>query len=100
MKRQFVAIAAVVLAIASSAAVAEQKGAKGKAPAGPQVRYFDLSSSIFSELGAEVLLKENRQGTTLASAELDVCHQVSPGSNRFDRFVVPLKVEGNRLTGS
>lgn len=101
MKRQFAAIAAVlVLAIASSAAVAQQKGQKGKGPAGPQVRYFDLSSSIFSELGSEVLLKENRQGTTLASAELEVCHQVSPGSNRLDRFVVPLKVEGNRLTGT
>ena len=77
-----------------------QKGQKGKGPAGPQVRYFDLSSSIFSELGAEAILKENRQGTTLVSAELEVCHLTSPGSNRLDRFVVPLKVEGNRLTGS
>src|SRR6185312_7447335 len=95
-----VVVAALALALASSSAVAEPKGQKGKGPAGPQIRYFDLSSSIFSELGAEVLLKENRQGTTLASAELEVCHQVSPGSNRLDRFVVPLKVEGNRLTGS
>lgn len=100
MKRP-VAVVVAVLAIAlASSAVAEQKGQKGKGPAGPQVRYFDLSSSVFSELSAEVLLKENRQGTTLASAELEVCHQVAPGSNRLDRFVVPLKVEGNRLTGA
>jgi len=99
MKKKFV-VAALALALASSSAVAEQKGQKGKAPAGPQVRYFDLSSSIFSELGSEVILKENRQGVTLVSAELDVCHQVSPTSNRLERFVVPLKVEGNRLTGA
>jgi hypothetical protein len=101
MKRQFAAVAAVlVLVAAGSAAVAEQKGQKGKGAAGPQVRYFDLSSGVFSELGAEAILKETRQGTTLTAAELEVCHQVTPGANRLDRFVVPLKVEGNRLTGT
>jgi hypothetical protein len=101
MKRQFAAFAAVlVLVAAGSAAVAEQKGQKGKGAAGPQVRYFDLSSGVFSELGAEAILKETRQGTTLTAAELEVCHQVTPGANRLDRFVVPLKVEGNRLTGT
>jgi hypothetical protein len=101
MKRQFAAVAAVlVLVAAGSAAVAEQKGQKGKGAAGPQVRYFDLSSGVFSELGAEAILKEIRQGTTLTAAELEVCHQVAPGAGRLDRFVVPLKVEGNRLIGT
>ena len=101
MKRQFAAVAtALVLALASASAVAQPKGQKGKAAAGPQVRYFDLSSSIFSELGSEVILKENRQGVTLVAAELDVCYLISSTSNRLDRFVVPLKVEGNRLTGT
>jgi hypothetical protein len=101
MRRQFATVAAVlVLAVASSTAVAEQKGQKGKGSVGPLVRYFDLSSSVFSELGAEAILKETRQGTTLTAAELEVCHQVTPGANRLDRFVVPLKVEGNRLTGT
>lgn len=81
-------------------AQAEQKSQKGKAPTGPQVRYFDLSAGIFSDLGSETILKENRQGTTLVSAELDVCHLTSANSNRLDRFVVPLKVEGNRLVGT
>ena len=90
----------LVVALASSSTIAQQKGQKGKAPAGPQVRYFDLSSGIFSDLSSEAILKENRQGNTLVSAELEVCHQASPTSNRLDRFVVPLKVEGNRLTGS
>ena len=38
------------------------EGPKGKGPAGPQVRYFDLSSSVFSELGAEVILRGNSPG--------------------------------------
>lgn len=100
MKRLFAVVAALAFALACASAVAQPKGQKGKAAPGPQVRYFDLSSSIFSELGSEVILKENRQGVTLVSAELDVCHLVSPTSNRLDRFVVPLKVEGNRLTGT
>ena len=101
MKKQFAAVVAVfALALAHASAVAEPKGQKGKAAAGPQVRYFDLSSSVFSELNAEAILKETRQGVTLTSAELEICHLVSPGSSRLDRFVVPLKVEGNRLTGS
>lgn len=100
MKKQFAAMAVVALALANASAVAEPKGQKGKAAAGPQVRYFDLSSSVFNELGAEAILKETRQGATLTAAELEICHQVAPGSTRLDRFVVPLKVEGNRLTGS
>lgn len=99
MKRELSVVAALVFALACSSAVAQPKGQKGKA-AGPQVRYFDLSSSIFGELGSEAILKENRQGVTLVSAELEVCHLVSPTSSRLDRFVVPLKVEGNRLTGT
>lgn len=100
MKRRIAALAAVLVLVAASPALAQQKGPKGKGPAGPQVRYFDLSSSVFNELGAEAILKETRQGTTLTAAELEVCHQVAPGSTRLDRFVVPLKVEGSRLTGS
>jgi hypothetical protein len=101
MQRQFAAVVAVlVVALASTSTVAQQKGQKGKGPAGPQIRYFDLSSGIFSDLSSEAILKETRQGNTVVSAELDVCHQASPSSNRLDRFVVPLKVEGNRLTGS
>ena len=67
---------------------------------GPQVRYFDLSSDILSEFNAEVILKEQRQGPALVSAELDICYATTPGSNRLDRVVVPLKVEGARLVGA
>ena len=102
MNKEFAAVvAAFALAFACSSASAQPKGQKGKAAAASQqVRYFDLSTSIFSELGAESILKETRQGSTVTSAELDVCHLISPTTHRLDRFVVPLKVDGNRLTGS
>jgi hypothetical protein len=101
MKTRIAAVAAVLaLAVAPLSALAQPKGQKGKAATGQQVRYFDLSPSIFSELGAESILKETRQGATVTSAELDICYLVSPTAHRLDRFVVPLKVDGNRLTGS
>lgn len=102
MKKICAVVAAVlVVALANASVLAQQqKAPKGKAPAGPQTRYFDLSSTVFNELGAEAILRENRQGATVVSAELDVCHWASSVPNRLDRFVVPLKVEGNRLVGS
>jgi hypothetical protein len=98
--RMAAAVALLAFVLTPCSADAEGKAQKGKGPTGPQVGYFDLSSSIFSELGAEAILKETRQGATLTSAELDVCHLTSPTATRLDRFVVPLKVEGNRLTGT
>ncbi len=101
MRTTFVAtIAVLAFALMPSAADAQQKGQKGKAPTGPQVRYFNLSATIFADFGSEAILKEHRQGTTLVSAELDVCHLTPASSNRLDRFVAPLKVEGNRLVGT
>jgi hypothetical protein len=94
-------VGALICALASSPVFSEQKAQpKAKGPTGPQIRYFDLSSDVFTDLGAEVILKERRQGTALVNAELDVCHAAAPGSYRLDRFVVPLKLEGNRLVGS
>ncbi len=99
MKTPIAALVALACAFAGPPALA-QGGGKAKVPYGQQIRYFDLSASIFSELSAEAILKETRQGTTIVSAELEVCHQTEPGSNRLDRFVVPLKVEGNRMSGT
>lgn len=101
MKKHFAAaIALVALALAGSSVTAQVGKGKGKPVTGQQVKYFDLSSFVFAELSGEVILKETRQGSTLVSAELEVCHQSPTNSGRLDRFVLPLKVEGNRLTGS
>jgi hypothetical protein len=95
------AVAGLLLwALPNSPGQTEPKAQAKKAAAGPQVRYFNLSSDMFADLGVEAYLKETRQGAKLVSAELDVCHPVAQGSARRDRFVVPLKIEDNRLTGN
>ena len=49
---------------------------------------------------ADVILKETRQGKTVTAAVLDVCYPVEKGSDRKDRFVVNLAVNGQSLTGT
>jgi hypothetical protein len=74
---------------------------KKSAPAPSEtVRYFQLTDDFLGDLPAEGFLKEVRQGARITSAILDVCHAVSAASSRKDRFVVALKTEGQRLTGS
>ena len=100
MRSVFVAIAGLLLCSAPNSPAQSEQKAQAKKSAGPQVRYFNLSSDMFADLGVEAYLKETRQGGKLVAAELDVCHPLAQGSNRRDRFVVPLKVEGSRLTGN
>ena len=74
---------------------------KKSAPAQSEiVRYFPLTDDFLGDLPAEGFLKEVRQGARITSAILDVCHAMSAASPRKDRFVVALKAEGQRLTGS
>ena len=49
---------------------------------------------------ADVVLKETRQGKTVTAAVLDVCYPVAKGSDRKDRFVANLAVNGQTLTGT
>lgn len=49
---------------------------------------------------ADVVLKETRQGKTLTAATLDVCYPVAKGSDRKDRFVVNLAINGQTLSGT
>ena len=49
---------------------------------------------------ADVILKETRQGKTVTSAVLDVCYPAQKGSDRKDRFVANLAVNGQTLTGT
>jgi hypothetical protein len=88
----------LALLLESSAAQAQAK----KTPAAPveTTRYFQLSEDFFGELPTDGFLKEVRQGAKVVSAVLDLCHSVSQTSSRKDRFVVPLKLEGTKLTGT
>jgi hypothetical protein len=69
------------------------------APGANDVRYFTAIDGLMDG-NAEVILKETRQGKTLTAATLDVCYPVAKGSDRKDRFVVNLAVNGQNLSGT
>jgi hypothetical protein len=79
-------------------AVAQMK-LPSKAAPGSEVRYFTAIDGLMNG-NADVILKETRQGKTVASAVLDVCYPIEKGSDRKDRFVATLAVSGQNLTGS
>jgi hypothetical protein len=92
----------VVAGLVAAAAIPVQAKDPPKAPAAAveSVRYVPLYGDLLGELSAEAFLKETRQGNKLVSAEIDVCHAIAPRTERKDRFVIPLKVEGGKLVGS
>jgi len=69
-------------------------------PHPPRRHATSSSRRLFGDLATDGFLKEVRQGAKVVSALLDVCHSVSQTSSRKDRFVVPLKLEGTKLTGT
>jgi hypothetical protein len=69
-------------------------------PANPnEARYFTAIDGLMDG-NADVILKENRQGKTVTSAVLDVCYPAEKGSERKDRFVADLAVNGQTMTGT
>ena len=64
-----------------------------------ETRYFTSIDGLMDG-NADVILKETRQGKTVTAAVLDVCYPVEKGSDRKDRFVVNLAVNGPSLTGT
>jgi hypothetical protein len=80
-------------------ALAQMKLAPKAAPGANEVRYFTAIDGLMDN-NADVILKETRQGKTVTAAVLDVCYPVAKGSDRKDRFVVNLAVNGQTLTGT
>ncbi len=69
-------------------------------PANPnEARYFTAIDGLMDG-NADVILKENRQGNAVTSAVLDVCYPAEKGSDRKDRFVADLAVNGQTMTGT
>jgi hypothetical protein len=64
-----------------------------------ETRYFTTIDGLMDG-NADVILKETRQGKTVISAVLDVCYPAVKGSDRKDRFVVNLGVNGPTMTGT
>jgi hypothetical protein len=64
-----------------------------------ETRYFTAIDGLMDG-NADVILKETRQGKTVTSAVLDVCYPAEKGSDRKDRFVADLAVNGQAMTGT
>jgi hypothetical protein len=79
-------------------AFAQIKPAPRSAAAGNEIRYFTSIDGLMDG-NADVVLKETRQGKNVTSAVLDVCYPAQKGSDRKDRFVANLAVNGQTLTG-
>jgi hypothetical protein len=87
----------LVLAMLGSPAFAQ---AKKNPPPKDIIRYFQFSGDLLGDLPIDAFLKETRQGNRVTAATLDVCHPISRTDSRKDRFVVTLKVEGEKLSGT
>jgi hypothetical protein len=92
-------LAAAVLVALPASGWAQLKNQARAAPNANEVRYFTSIDGLMDG-NADVVLKENRQGKAVTSAVLDVCYPVARSSDRKDRFVVNLAVNGQTLTGT
>jgi hypothetical protein len=88
-----------LMTVSSDLALAQMKLPSKAAPGGNETRYFTAIDGLM-EGNADVILKENRQGKTVTSAVLDVCYPAEKGSDRKDRFIANLAVNGQNLTGT
>jgi hypothetical protein len=82
-----------------SPALAQMKLSPKPTAGANETRYFTLTDGVMDG-NADVILKETRQGKTVTAAVLDVCYPVEKGSERKDRFVANLTVNGPNLTGT
>jgi hypothetical protein len=64
-----------------------------------ETRYFTAIDGLMDG-NADVILKETRQGKTVTAATLDLCYPADKSSDRKDRFVVNLQVNGQTMTGT
>ncbi|MGB7119553.1 MAG: hypothetical protein WBE02_07470 [Bradyrhizobium sp.] len=87
----------VLVAASTGVAHGQMKLSTKPAPGANDVRYFTSIDGLMDG-NADVVLKETRQGKTLTAATLDVCYPV--GSDRKDRFVVNLAINGQTLSGT
>ncbi len=88
-----------LVAASSDLAFAQMKLPSKTAPGSNEVRYFNSIDGLMDG-NADVVLKETRQGKAVTAAVLDVCYPAEKGSDRKDRFIVNLAVNGQNLTGT
>ena len=92
-------LAACLVAATPQIAGAQIKLSTKADPNAVETRYFTAIDGLMDG-NADVILKEVRQGKTLKEASLDICYPADKGSDRKDRFVVNLAVNGGTLSGT
>ena len=92
-------LAACLVAAMPDTAGAQMKLSTKADPNAVETRYFTAIDGLMDG-NADVILKEVRQGRTLKEASLDICYPADKGSDRKDRFVVNLAVNGPALSGT
>jgi hypothetical protein len=97
--RALLFVAAGLFAATSDLAVAQIKLSTKPDPNAIENRYFTAIDGLMDG-NADVILKETRQGKTVNAATLDLCYPAEKNSDRKDRFVVNLAVNGQTMTGS
>jgi hypothetical protein len=97
--RALLLLAVALLAATPDLATAQVKLPSKADPNAREVRYFTAIDGLMNG-DADVILKETRQGKAVTAAVLDVCYPVDKTSDRKDRFVVNLAVNGQTLTGT
>ena len=97
--RALLLLAAGLMTASPDFALAQMKLAPKAAPGANEVRYFTAIDGLMDN-NADVILKETRQGKTVTAAVLDVCYPAAKGSDRKDRFVVSLAINGQTMTGT
>ena len=88
-----------LMTASTSLAYGQMKLSPKATPGANETRYFTAIDGLMDG-NADVILKETRQGKTVTAAMLDVCYPAAKGSDRKDRFVVNLAVNGQALTGT
>jgi hypothetical protein len=88
-----------LMTASSDLAFADMKLSTKAAAGANEIRYFTSIDGLMDGT-ADVVLKETRQGKIVSAAVLDVCYPVAKGSDRKDRFVANLAVNGQTLTGT
>jgi hypothetical protein len=88
-----------LIAASTGLAHGQTKPAPKAAPGASETRYFTAIDGLMDG-NADVILKETRLGKIVTAAVLDVCYPVAKGSDRKDRFVANLAVQGQTLSGT
>ena len=90
----------ILIATIASSHHAFAQAKKAATPAtGPATRYFTYLDE-FMDGEADLVLKQTRNGTTITAASLDLCYPAPKDSERRDRVLVDLKINGTAMSGA